>query len=58
MKRVVGLAFCGSFCTFRKTIDTLKQLTESFEVVPILSAASYETDTRFGAAADNDRMLL
>ena len=52
MKRVVGLAFCGSFCTFRKTIDTIKQLTERYEVVPILSDASYGTDTRFGAAAD------
>ena len=52
MKRVVGLAFCGSFCTFRKTIDTIKLLAERYEVVPILSTASYETDTRFGAAAD------
>ena len=52
MKRVVGLAFCGSFCTFRKTIDTIKHLAESYEVVPILSDASYGTDTRFGAAAD------
>ena len=52
MKRVVGLAFCGSFCTFRKTIDTIKLLAERYEVVPILSTASYETDTRFGPAAD------
>ena len=52
MKPVVGLAFCGSFCTFRKTIDTLKLLTERFDIVPIFSFASYETDTRFGKAED------
>ena len=50
MKPVVGLAFCGSFCTFRKTIDALKLLTERFDVVPIFSFASYEADTRFGKA--------
>ena len=39
MKPVVGLAFCGSFCTFRKTIDTLTLLTERFEIVPIFSGS-------------------
>ena len=52
MKNVVGLAFCGSFCTFRKTIDALKPLAERFDVVPIFSSAAYETDSRFGLAED------
>lgn len=50
MKPVVAVALCGSFCTFRKTIDTLKTLCERFEVVPIFSETAYQTDTRFGTA--------
>lgn len=52
MKPTVGFAFCGSFCTFRKTMDALRTVTERYDVVPIFSTAAYETDTRFGTAAD------
>ena len=48
--KTIGFAFCGSFCTFRKTMDILKQLAESYEIVPIFSPASYSTDSRFGTA--------
>lgn len=52
MKPTVGFAFCGSFCTFRKTIDALRDAAGHFDLVPILSEVAYETDTRFGAAED------
>lgn len=50
MPQTIGFALCGSFCTFRKAIDALKQLTERYTVVPILSQASQRTDSRFGTA--------
>ena len=51
-KPTIGFAMCGSFCTFRKTIDVLRTLAVQYHIIPILSGASYETDSRFGAAAD------
>lgn len=49
----IGFAFCGSFCTFRKAIDTLKEIkTEGHNIIPIMSFNAYSTDTRFGKAND------
>lgn len=50
--KTIGFAFCGSFCTFRKTMDSLKLLSERYEIIPIFSPASYHTDSRFGSAED------
>lgn len=52
MKPVIGFALCGSFCTFRKTLEALRALAQDYTVIPIASAASAQTDTRFGLAAD------
>ena len=51
-KQTIGFALCGSFCTFRKTIEALRPLAEAYHVIPIFSGASYETDSRFGPAAE------
>ena len=52
-KRTLGLAMCGSFCTFSRVLDVLERLKTQYpNIIPILSEASYTTDTRFGAAAD------
>ena len=51
-KQTIGFALCGSFCTFRKTIEALRPLADAYHVIPILSGASYETDSRFGSAAE------
>ena len=51
-KQTIGFALCGSFCTFRKTIEALRPLADAYHVIPILSGASYETDSRFGPAAE------
>ena len=49
----VGVALCGSFCTFSQMIPEIKRLTELYEtVIPILSETSASTDTRFGMAED------
>lgn len=52
MKRHIGYALSGSFCTFEKSLTALAALAEEYEVHPIFSDAAYGTDTRFGAAAD------
>ncbi len=49
-EKTLGFALCGSFCTFRRVLPVLKQLTEQYTVVPILSNNAYHTDTRFGSA--------
>ena len=42
---------CGSFCTFSKALAALEQLAATgANIIPIMSAVSYETDTRFGTA--------
>ena len=49
---MIGYAFCGSFCTFERSMQVLKKLAESYEIQPIMSFNAYSTDTRFGRASD------
>lgn len=47
----LGVAFCGSFCTFSKAIKNLEALTQlGINIFPIMSYNAYETSTRFGEA--------
>ena len=50
----LGFALCGSFCNFENAIAELEKLRESgdYTLFPIFSNNAYETDTRFGKAAD------
>lgn len=50
MKRL-GLAVCGSFCTFDELLPQVESLAREYEITPILSEAANLTDTRFGLAA-------
>lgn len=51
--QTIGFAVCASFCTFQKVIPQIKLLAEKgYNIVPIMSHASYTTDTRFGKASD------
>ncbi len=47
MKPKVGIALTGSFCTFHKVMEVLKDL-EGYDLIPIMSEAAYACDTRFG----------
>ena len=47
----LGLAVCGSFCTFDELLPQVEGLAQEYEITPILSEAAYLTDTRFGLAA-------
>ncbi len=49
----IGFAFCGSFCTFRNAINTLRDIkNDGHNIIPIMSYNAYSTDTRFGKASD------
>ncbi len=47
----VGYALTGSFCTLDKSVACMRELKEKgLRVIPIVSQAVAETDTRFGLA--------
>ena len=56
-KRRVGLAMCGSYCTYAQVFAACESLREQYELVPIMSETAAETDTRFGTAVTNLRRL-
>lgn len=47
----IGLAMCGSFCTFEKVLSQMELLSQRYEMTGIMSEAAAGTDTRFGPAA-------
>lgn len=54
----VGFAICGSFCTFAEVISVLESLrTAGYDLYPIMSKISYETDTRFGKASEINKRV-
>lgn len=49
----VGFVLTGSFCTFKKTIPKILEITQKgAKVVPIMSYNAYNLDTKFGKAKD------
>ena len=57
-KKRLGLALCGSYCTYEKLFAALPGLKEQYDLVPIMSDTAAETDTRFGRAAEHIRRLM
>ncbi len=57
-KKKLGLALCGSYCTYEKLFGALPALAESYDLVPIMSETAAETDSRFGTAAEHIRQLM
>ena len=55
---MIGYAFCGSFCTFSRSLAVLSRLIEAGEeVLPIMSENAYTTDTRFALAGEFSRRV-
>lgn len=49
----VGFVLTGSFCTFSRAIEQMKQLKDDgCEILPVMSYHAYGIDTRFGKAKD------
>lgn len=51
MKPTLGFALTGSFCTLSRALEQMGELTNFYEITPILSERVQTTDTRFGTAA-------
>lgn len=56
-RKRLGLAVCGSYCTFEKLFAAAEKLREEYELIPIMSETAAKTDTRFGAASVNIQRL-
>ncbi len=48
----MGFALCGSFCTHQKVLSELQSLSDTYDIIPIVSETAAASDTRFGTAAD------
>ena len=54
----IGIALCGSFCTFDRVMTEIERLVAmGHDVTPIVSFHTAQTDTRFGPAADHLKRL-
>ena len=50
----LGIAMCGSFCTFKTAFEAIEKLCDEYsEVQPIMSEISTVSDTRFGKAEEH-----
>ena len=56
-KKRIGLAMCGSYCTYAEVFYHAEKLAEKFDLVPIMSDTAAETDSRFGAASEHIKRL-
>ena len=54
---MIGYALTGSFCTVERSLNVLREVAKSADVLPIISEAVLTTDTRFGAARDTVKAL-
>lgn len=57
-KKKLGLALCGSYCTYEKLFANAEALAGDYDLYPIMSDTAAETDTRFGTAAAHIRRLM
>ena len=49
----IGFALCGSFCTYDRVFPVMERLTKDYDILPIFSQSAYDTDSRFGTAAEH-----
>ena len=57
-KKRLGLALCGSYCTYEKLFQAAETLAETYDLIPIMSENAAETDTRFGTATGHIKRLM
>ena len=54
----IGVAICGSFCTFKDAFAAVQRLKDlGAYIIPIMSFNAASLSTRFGKAEDNVKML-
>ena len=57
-KKVLGLALCGSYCTYEKLFEVAEKLADEYDIVPIMSDTAAETASRFGTAVEHMKRLM
>ena len=57
-RKRLGLALCGSYCTYEKLFAAAESLADRYELVPIMSDTAAETDSRFGTATEHIKKLM
>lgn len=57
-KKRIGLAMCGSYCTYAEVFYHAEKLADKYDIVPIMSDTAAETDSRFGAASAHIKRLM
>ena len=53
----IGFALTGSYCTYSQVIPMMELLSRDYDLVPILSASAYCTDSRFGSAEEHIQLV-
>lgn len=53
----LGFAMCGSFCTFDRVIDKMIELSQIYDIYPIMSNNAATMDTRFGKAEEHIKKI-
>ena len=48
----LGIALCGSYCTYEKVFAELEGLAADYDLTALMSETAASTDSRFGAAED------
>ena len=57
-RKRLGLALCGSYCSYDKLFAAAEALAEHYALIPIMSDTAAETDSRFGRASEHIRHLM
>ena len=57
-KKRIGLAMCGSYCTYAEVFYHAEKMAEKYNIVPIMSDTAAETDSRFGTVSEHLRRLM
>ena len=57
-KKRIGLALCGSYCSYDKVFAAAQPLAGRYELIPIMSDTAAATDSRFGTAAEHIKHLM
>ncbi|MBE7011074.1 MAG: dipicolinate synthase subunit B [Ruminococcaceae bacterium] len=56
-RKSIGFALTGSFCTFGKIFPVIEQMSVEYDITPIMSEISANTDTRFGRSSEHKLRL-
>ena len=51
-RKRLGLALCGSYCTYEKVLKEAEKLAADWDITAVMSETAACTDSRFGKAED------